>query len=157
MQRYLGHRRVPQRDRHVVIVIVIVVVIVPTGDWTDTVHRMLGRGESGEIQGVGVVQSLGEIVHAELRVIQGMSVGRGRSGGCLMAVHRSLLRRMNHRVVYVDPASTVTTRDAYRTALVVVLVLLVLMMAGVMMVMMVAAVQRARARLIVIVVMPGAR
>lgn len=39
----------------IVVVIIIVVVVVSTTDRTNTVHRMLRRGQRGQVKGMGMI------------------------------------------------------------------------------------------------------
>ena len=104
MQRRLGHRRVPQCRRHVVIIIIIVIIVViRTSHGTDAVDRVLGRGQSGDVEGVRVIEPLGEVVDAQLRVVERVPVRRRRRGRGLMRVPRPLL--VGHRVVDVHAPS----------------------------------------------------
>lgn len=158
------------RDRDVVVMVIIIVdaviVTINAGYRTDAVDRVLGGRQRRHIERVRVVQTLRQIVDAQLGVIQRMPVRRRGRRRRLMRVRRR--RSLRHGVVHVDSAViTAMSGDAASRSgasgvmmmVVMLLRLLLLLVQRVIMqvVMMVPAVQRARARLIIIVVMPGAR
>lgn len=125
-----------------------------------------------------MIQALRQIIDAQLRVVQRMSMCRRGSRRRLMRVRH---RRPRHGIIHVDPAVvTAMPGDAAAcpgaSGVVVVMKMLLLLLrllllrlrlllllrilvqrAVVQMMMVVPAVQRARARLIIIVMMPGAR
>lgn len=162
------------RDRDVVVIIIIiitdaVIVTINAGYRTDAVDRVLGGRQRRHIERVRVVQALRQIVDAQLGVIQRMPVRRRGRRRRLMRVRRR--RSLRHGVVHVDSAVITMSGDAASRPgasgvmmmvvmllrLRLLLLLLLVQRVIVQVVMMVPAVQRARARLIIIMMMPGAR